>query len=123
MKVWNIYKESALHEDYKRYNCRRKTRREIRKSKRLPEKRLSDNIQEERKGFFKYALSKMKVKEGVGPIKDANLDLIYDVSLTAHIFNDYFASVFTYKELEDLPNVQSMYNGEPEEMLNDIEIN
>ena len=59
----------------------------------------------------------------MGLIKDANGDLIYDVILTAHRFNDYIASVFTYEDLEDLPNVQSMYNGEPEEMLNDIEIN
>ena len=65
----------------------------------------------------------MKVKEGVGPIADANGDLIYDDSLPAHIFNYYFASVFTEDDLEDTPNVQSMYNGEPEEMLNDIEIN
>ena len=47
----------------------------------------------------------MKVKEGVGPIEDANGDLIYDDSLTAHIFNDYFASVSTEEDLEDMRNV------------------
>ena len=123
LKLWNIYKERTLHEDYNRYNCWRKTRREIRKSKRRPEKRLSDNKQKDRKGFFIYPRSKMKVKEGVRPTDDANGDLIHDDSLTAHIFNDYLASVFTEEDVEDMPNVQSMYNGEPEEMLNDMEIN
>ena len=47
----------------------------------------------------------MKVKERVGPIEDANGDLIYDDSLTTHIFNDYVSSVFTEEDLEDMPNV------------------
>ena len=60
----------------------------------------SDNIREDRKGFFKYARNKMKVKERVGPIEDANGDLIYDDSLTTHILNDYVSSVFTEEDLE-----------------------
>ena len=59
----------------------------------------------------------------MGPIEDTNGDLMYDDSLTAHRFNDYFASAFTEEDLDDLPNVQGMFNGEPEEMQNDIEIN
>lgn len=53
----------------------------------------------------------MKVKEGVGPIGDANGDLIHDDDLTAHIFNYYFASVFTEEDLENMPNMQRMYDG------------
>ena len=112
LKLWNRYKESTLHDDYKRYNkCWRKTTREISKSKCRLEKHLADNIQEDRKGFFKSARSKMKAKERVGPIENTNGDLIYDDSLTAHIFYDYFASVFTWEDLEDKPNVQSMFKG------------
>ena len=48
------------------------------------------------------------------PIEDANGDLIYDNSLTAHRFNYYFATVFTEEDLKDMPDVQSMYNGEPD---------
>lgn len=96
LKWWNRYKESNReeHEDiYLHYQ--KEVNKEIRRSKRKLEKRLGENIKSDRKGFFKYARSKMKVKESVGPIADEHGHLIKDEKQMTKVFSEFFKSVFT----------------------------
>ena len=53
----------------------------------------------------------MKVKERVGP----------DSSQTAEMLNQYFASVFTIEDMQDLPDPKEMFVGSDESRLRDVD--
>ena len=68
LKWWQKSKENEAHKPkYEFYQKR--VKEEVQAAKSKLEERLARNIKEDRKGFFKYAKSKMKAKEGVGPIE------------------------------------------------------
>ena len=76
---WKKHKESGADEDKERYRVlQRKVKEETTKAKCVLEERLSENIKTDRKGFNKYARSKMKVKESVGPIEDSAGNILKD---------------------------------------------
>ena len=91
LKWWNRFKENGSDRNESKYRYYQKeVNKEIRRSKRNLEKRLGENIKTDRKGFFKYARSKMKVKESVGPIEDQQGRLIKDEKEMANIFSEFF---------------------------------
>ena len=91
-------------------------------SKKRLEERLGRNIKEDRKGFFKYAKSKMKVKEGVGPIEDESGNLLTDEKKMAQEFNKFFKSIFTEEDTNHVPEPENIFNGNDEDILSDINI-
>ena len=91
--------------------------KEIKRPKRKLEKRLGENIKTDRKRFFKYARSKMKVKESVGPIEDDQGNLIKDEKQMATIFSNFFKSVFTREDIANIPEPEQIYNGTAEEQI------
>ena len=123
LKWWNRYKESNReeHEDiYLHYQ--KEVNKEIRRSKRKLEKRLGENIKSDRKGFFKYARSKMKVKESVGPIADEHGHLIKDEKQMTKVFSEFFKSVFTREDIANIPEPEQIYRGSEEDKIIDINI-
>ena len=56
--------------------------------------------------FYKYARSKTKIKDTVGPMTDDFGNVILDDGVNVKLLNDYFASIFTKENLVDIP----MYN-------------
>ena len=124
LKWWNKYKKSKRkqHEDRYLY-YQSEVNKEIRRSKRKLEKRLGENIKTDRKGFFKYARSKMKVRESVGPIEDKDGNLIKDEKKMAHIFSEFFKSVLTRENTTNIPEPELMFRGSEEEKIKDININ
>ena len=57
-------------------------------------KRLADAIEQSPKAFYSNSHFKLKTKETVGSIPDAD-GMLYDDAGAASIINDYFRSVFT----------------------------
>ena len=126
LKWWNKFKETnreCIEYEQKYLHYQKEVNKEIRRSKRRLEKRLGENIKTDRKGFFKYARSKMKVKESVGPIEDDQGNLIKDEKQMATIFSDFFKSVFTKEDITNIPEPEQIYKGTVEEQLTDININ
>lgn len=126
LKWWNRYNESnrenQRHKDKYLY-YQKEASKEIRKSKRKLEKRLGENIKTDRKGFFKYARSKMSVKESVGPIEDSQGNLIKDEKKMVKEFSEFFKSVFTIEDITNIPEPEQIFEGSEEEMLTDVDIN
>ena len=121
LKWWQKYKESETHKA-KYLFYQQKVEEEVKAAKSRLEERLARNIKEDRKGFFKYAKSKMKVKEGVGPIEDGDGNILRDEKKMAAAFSSFFKSVFTEEDTAEIPDPEQIFKGTEEEMLSTIDI-
>ena len=123
LKWWQRFRDSKDKNDEERYlNYQKQVNREVKEAKRKLEERLSKNIKEDRKGFYKYQRSTMKIKEAVGPIEDKDGNLLRDEKKMAEAFGEFFKSVFTKEDTENIPEPEQVYRGTEEEMLTDVNI-
>ena len=67
------------------------------------ERSLAKNIKSDSKAFWRYVKSKTKVKESIPGLKDSAGNEHSDNLNKALILNEYFASVFTREDKENLP--------------------
>ena len=95
---------------------------ENRKAKGNFESKLADNIKQDSKSFFAYVNAKRKSSNKVGPIRDAEKNLIDCNKQTADYLNDYFSSVFVEEGEQNIPTPVEFFSGETSEALVDIEI-
>ena len=71
LKWWKRYKIPGVQADYVQYKVvMDRARTEVRKAKRRHESKIAGNIKTDPKIFYKYARSKMEVKEGIVSLKD-----------------------------------------------------
>ena len=76
--------------------------KEIRRSKRIYEKKLADNIKSDVKSFYSYARKKTRVNDSVGPLIDDDNKLVTDDAVQAEMLNSFFSSVFTNEILGEV---------------------
>ena len=81
----------------------RVARIEIRMSSINFEKKLAENIKHDNKSFYAYVRSRTRIKAGVGPLVKAAGDIISSPGEMANELNEYFASVFTAENLQNIP--------------------
>jgi len=81
---------------------------------------LALEIKRNPKSFYRYVRSKAKSKERVGPLKDSAGNVIDDDSEMCNMLNSFFASVFTTENIDSIPEVTQVFNGEHSQMLNNI---
>ena len=84
------------------------------------ESKLAKNIKQDSKSFFKYVKCKQKFKDKVGPLIDNSGEVVIEDGAAAKILNDYFGSVFTKENTNNIPEPKNLYNGKDDEMLSDI---
>ena len=123
LKWWNRYKESKRDQHEQKYKEYQKlVHKEIRKSKNRLEKRLGENIKTDRKGFFKYAKSKTKVKESVGPIEGEQGNLIKEEKEMVKVFSKFFKSVLTREDTSNIPEPETLFRGSETDELHNINL-
>ena len=76
--MWRVYKHTGKVDDYEAYKeALHEATNEVRKSKRIFEHKLAQNIKSDSKSFYAYVRSKQNVrdKEGIVPLewKEANI--------------------------------------------------
>ena len=101
----------------------RMARAEVRRSKKNFEKKLAENIKQDNKSFYAYARSRTKIKVGVGPLVTDAGEIIPGPGEMANELNEYFASVFTAENLQNIPQHDDLVrtnDGKP--VLDDIYI-
>ena len=102
---------SGAQADYVKYKLvMDHARTEVRKAKIRHENKIASNIKTDRKMFYRYARSKMDVKEGIGSLKDEDGRDTTDVGKMTCVLNQYFATVFTDEDLSDMPVPTNMCN-------------
>jgi hypothetical protein len=84
------------------------------------ENRLAQNIKTNSKSFYAYIRNKQRTKEKVGPLKNSEGKLIIEDEDRATLLNNYFGSVFTKEDLNNIPEPKQMFYGDESEELTDI---
>ena len=83
---------------------------------------LAKKIKEDRKSFFAYARRKSKSNVKVGSLSDEQGQTISDAKQKAELLNDFFWSVFTKEDYNDMPAPATSFVGGCEGKLLDIDI-
>lgn len=90
------------------YSLRRQVKRAIRSAKRNLEIDIAANSKTNPKRFYSYVNSRKPLRENIGPIKDPNGNLTNDAGSIATILNNFFSSVFTEENLDDIPELNDI---------------
>ena len=91
---------------------RNKLRKNIRKARRLYERKIAKNAGKNRRAFFKYVNSRLTVRPEITTIKDENgqqLDNDKDICEAIAI---YFNSAYLPQSNEEMPEMQEMTNAQ-----------
>ena len=120
-RAWDKYnasgKNEKLYDNYKRkLNKSSKANTEFKL-------KLANNVQNDSKSFFAYVRNKERNKVKVGPLRDSSGNIVTDDQTAANIFNDYFASVFTVEDRDNIPVAEQIFSGSESECLSEIFIN
>jgi hypothetical protein len=120
-KIWKKFVQSPTYRNRTAYTKKRNELcTAIRKAKFNFECKLAENIKDDPKSFYAYVKSKSRARIGIGPLKDENNLLIEDEKGMTRILNNYFASVFTSEDLNNIPVPESMLD--ENDKLSDITI-
>ncbi len=120
---WKKYCGSKQYQAYLKYkSALNRATNVVKKARRKLECKLAKNVKSNPKGFFKYARSKTRTKDKVGPLTYENGETITNDSKTADVLNEYFSSVFTPEILENLPNPKQIFTGEDGDILDHVNL-
>ena len=106
-KLFKRFLKTKNGYDYLKYiEMRNSCKKEIRKAKRRHEKRIADDCKNNPKSFWKYVHEQTKSKQGIGTLKDKDGNLITTEVDKANTLNDFFASVYTKEDCENIPDLK-----------------
>ena len=77
------------------------------------ERDLSRNIKTDPKAFWRYTNSKMKNRPKLGDLQQDDSSLTKDDSKKAQLLNNFFTSVFTKENMDNMPDLSQRHPGEP----------
>ena len=91
----------------------------IRKAKLDNEHKVAAAAKNNPKVFYAHVNSRKPIKNTIGPLKDAQDNIISSDEGMAELLNEYFASVYTEENLSEMPTPPSLCNGiEPLRKIN-----
>jgi hypothetical protein len=96
-----LYGTAELHERYTRLE--REAKNKIKKAKRRMERELTKGEDRNGKKFANYIKSKTKSRTTIGPLKDDQGNIVTDERKMAKILNDYFSSVYSKEDKNNMP--------------------
>jgi hypothetical protein len=100
-RLWRKVKGGNITEEYREAD--RKVKKLNRNSKRRFEKRLASEKGSNNKPFFAYIKKKTKSKSSVGPLREKNKEAVTGDQETAEVLSEFFSSVFTRDNGEEVP--------------------
>jgi len=105
-RLWKKAKKGRCVEDYEAAD--REVKRMIRNAKRNFEKRLAGDNGGNSRPFYAYIKRKTKSRPGIGPLKNEKKETITDYQGMAELLNNFFGSVFTREDAENIPVAEEM---------------
>ena len=112
-KAFKTYKKFPTQENYNMYaRARNQVRRASRKNAKEREHKLAREAKRNPKAFFRYVNDKTKPKETISKLKKDDGSFTENDQEKANVLNNFFGSVFTKVETDDMPEVKSKCNTE-----------
>ena len=93
----------------------------VRRAKKNYEKKLSNERVPKPKAFFGYLKRITKARDTVGPLRNDKNEIISDDSLMADCLNSFFSSVFTREDTSNIPEPESFFTADSDEVLTNIQ--
>lgn len=108
--AFRTYKKFPTLSNYNTYvKYRNQVRNETRKAKINKEVKVALNAKTNPKQFFQYINKKLKPKESISNLSKEDGSMTDGDKEKCGVLNDFFASVFTKENKEDVPNFNSDY--------------
>ncbi|XP_055492783.1 uncharacterized protein LOC129697999 [Leucoraja erinacea] len=121
--VYKLARKSSIPEDWEKFrDQQRRTKGLIRKGKIDYERKLAGNIKTDCKSIYRYVKRKRLVKTNVGPLQTETGELIMGNKDMADQLNNYVGSVFTMKEINNLPEIAGDRGSKELEELSEIQV-
>ena len=116
-RLWRSYStEERTRKDFASFQAFKKVQNEVEKAvrnaKRKLERKLAKNSKKNPKAFYSYIKKKTSNKVTVGPLKNAEDNLVTDDKEMAEILNIHYCNMFTREELSTMPRVESLFQGD-----------
>ena len=104
-RAWDVFKRNKSNENWTKYKqCRNIVANSIPKAKTNFEEKIVSEIKSNPKNFWKYVKQRTKPISGIQSLEDNDGLMVTDDQIKAEILNNYFASVFTVENIDDLPS-------------------
>lgn len=111
--LYKRYKYSNLHYDYQNYiKARNEAKRQIKKAVREHEKKIACESKTNPKSFWKYVNTKLKRTTGINNLMKPDGTLTDSDSEKANILNNFFSSVFTSENMDNIPDLDPHNNNQ-----------
>lgn len=107
-RKWKVYKKYGNLDALQDYNeLQKKVKAGTKRAKKNFERKLAQNAKVNPKPFYTYLKTKTSNKESVGPLMDEDKNLITSRGKMAEMLNNFFSSVFTKENSQDIPEPES----------------
>ncbi len=107
-RKWRVAKSSISGQDMEEYKrIEKEVAKKIRNAKRKLEKDLVKDTDKNNRKYTKYVKSKTKSKTTVGPLVTQDKKIITDNKEMAEMLNQFFSSVFTKEDLNNVPDAEA----------------
>ena len=101
--------------DYASFQAYKVVQKEVKKAvkqaKKKLERKLAKQAKKNAKQFHSYIKKKKSNMVTVGPLK-AGEEIVTEHQMMSNMLNDYFCSVFTEENMEEMPEVAEQYKGD-----------
>ena len=101
----------------------KEAKKELKRSKREFENKLSKDIKTDTNSFFAYIRSRSKSKVKIGSLTSVNGEVKSSPDELSEELNEYFSSVFTQEDKTSFPSANQMYVAADTEVLQNVVIN
>lgn len=101
------YRQSKEGKDYMEYaRARNAAKREARKALKEYEREIAKQAKHNPKKFYQYVNSKLHTKSNIADLRVDNGSMVEDDTQKATMFNNFFGSVFTKENLQNIPELE-----------------
>ena len=109
---WKKYTRSKQHYDFEDFKRKRnQATREVRRARMMFERKLARNLKTDVKTFWRYVNNGMKVRVPVGDLEREDGTVATTDTEKAEVLNQFFTSVFTIEDMENLPTMEERHGG------------
>ena len=113
-RLWRWYSSDGGR-DYASFTAYRDIQKEVKKAvkqaKKKLERKLAKEAKKNPKQFYSYIKKKTANRVTVGPLK-ADGSVVTDHQVMSNMLNNYFCSVFTDENIEEIPAAEQQYVGD-----------
>ena len=112
-RLWKRYLQTKSAYDHQAFKqCKNNLRNLTRNLRADFENNIANEIKGKPKCYWKYVKSKVKTKERIPTLRNADGSLSVSATEKAESLNSYFISVFVEEDLVNIPNISELFTGE-----------